>query len=361
MLAIELFRQAEPMRRRLAGLAPFAIPFLVYASVHFLLGYGARASGFYRDPFAAPAAFARAIPSAFALLLSRSWLGVDEPFWTGVSPHVLGLVATGILGVLATVVWWARRTPTEWRKMGWFPLGSVLALCPLAATEPTPRILGMAALGVSAAVAVIVEAGWRTVERKQGSAKAIAVVCAALLLGYVHLVRGPLGAHRLARQAVEDERWYEHRLSEVLKHPNLSSSTVLVVRANYPATVLWAPFMLGGAAPKHWWVLSQTFEQSTAIRTGPNSLDLIQDEGPLFASGPNDFFRTVPPVVGDVVELPGLRATITRVDADGRPKVVHFDLDRDLDDPTVAWIVEGNAGFSEVIPPHVGFGVRLPP
>ena len=119
--------------------------------------------------------------------------------------------------------------------------------------------------------------------------------------------------------------------------------------------------MLRAAAPKHWWVLSQTFEQVTAIRTGPNSLDLIQDEGPLFATGPNDFFRTAPQVVGEFAELPGLDATVTRVDAEGRPKVVHFELDRDLDDPTVTWIVEGRSGFSEVVPPRVGFGVRLPP
>ena len=81
----------------------------------------------------------------------------------------------------------------------------------------------------------------------------------------------------------------------------------------------------------------------------------------MFALGPTDIFRTTPFRVGDVVEIAGLRATVNRIDEEGRPKVVHYDFDRNLDGPDVAWISEGRSGFSDVHPPPVGFGVRLAP
>jgi hypothetical protein len=361
VLALEIFRKGEPIRRRLIGLAPFALPLFGYGAVHFLLRYGAIASGFYRDPFAAPALFGQAFPRAFSVLLASSWLGLDEVAGAATPAGLTAFIALAILVLFAGFAWWARRVPSEWRAMAWLPIGSLFALCPLAATEPTRRILGIAALGVSSAVAVVVEMAWRTLEGKRWTPRAISALCCALILGYVHLARAPMEAHRLARQAVEDERWYERRLAAAVKRSDRPASTIIVMRANYPSTVLWTPFMLGEAAPEHWWVLTQTFEESTAIRTGPNSLDLIQEEGPLFATGPADMFRIAPPTVGEVVELPGLRATVTRVDADGRPKSVHFEFDRNLDDPEIAWIVEARSGFRPVVPPPVGFGVRMAP
>ena len=66
--------------------------------------------------------------------------------------------------------------------------------------------------------------------------------------------------------------------------------------------------------------------------------------------------------VGDVVEIPGLRATVLRVDDQGGPMAVHYEFYRDLDSPEVAWLSEGRSGFADVDPrPPVGIGVRLAP
>jgi hypothetical protein len=150
-------------------------------------------------------------------------------------------------------------------------------------------------------------------------------------------------------------------LISAVRRPDRPAGTTLVLRARYPPTVLWAPFLLRADAPKHWWVLSQTFARTTAIRTSPTSIEVFEEEGPLFAIGPVDILRTIPFKVGDVVELVGMRATVLRVDEQGRPKAVRYEFDRDLDGPDVAWISEGKSGFSDVGPPPVGFGFRLAP
>jgi sugar lactone lactonase YvrE len=63
--------------------------------------------------------------------------------------------------------------------------------------------------------------------------------------------------------------------------------TALVVRANFGLTVLSAPYLLREEAPKHWWVLSHTFDQTAAIRTSPRSIEVVQEKVPLFPIGAN--------------------------------------------------------------------------
>jgi hypothetical protein len=255
---------------------------------------------------------------------------------------------------------WRRLENHDERRAGWLILGSLLAFVPLAATEPSPRVLGLPAMGISAGIALALEAGLRALLRKQWTARGTATVALALGLGCIHLIAAPIETGRLATQTVRDEAWYEKRLAAV-KRLGRPVSTIVVVRANYPSTVLWTPFMLPMTPLQHWFVLSQTFNGVVAIRTAASSLDLTEGDGPLLPTGPRDFFRVTPPKDGEVVELPGVRATVVQVDDEGHPRSVHYEFDRDLDAPDVAWIIEGTSGFTEVTPPPVGMGVRLPP
>ena len=131
-----------------------------------------------------------------------------------------------------------------------------------------------------------------------------------------------------------------------------------------PTTLIRCSGLLFGCAnnaPNHWRVLSQTFEQTVAIRTSPSSIEVSEEEGPLFPLGPADFFRTIPFKVGDVVEVDGMRASVLGVDDVGRPLALHYEFNRDLDSADVKWISAGRDGFSDVIPPPVGIKVRLAP
>jgi len=125
--------------------------------------------------------------------------------------------------------------------------------------------------------------------------------------------------------------------------------------------LLSGPYLLREEAPRHWRVLSHTYEKTTAVRISPRSIEVSQDSVPLFPIGRNGIVRTTPFKAGDVTEISGLRATVLRVDESGVPLAVRYDFDRDLDGPDVAWIAEHRSGFASLVPPPVGFGVQLGP
>ena len=301
------------------------------------------------------------MPRVLSILLGSTWLvASDTSSWLSSQPTSALLILGGV-SVVGGAIWLARRgnSVSESFQGAWLASGSVLALLPLAATEPSRRILGIAALGVSGALALLVVKAVRAI-RIAHSLTAVWLILAVGLIGYVHIVAAAVETRRLSRQAVEDETWSLDRFS-IIRARDGSPDTTLVVRANYPDTVLWTPFALREHAPKRWRVLSQTFEQTVAIRNSSTSLDVIEEVGPLFSLGPADMFRTIPFAAGDVVDVAGMRATVLRVDPEGRPKAVRYEFDKDLDNHGVSWISEGTSGFGDVVPPAVGIGVRLAP
>jgi hypothetical protein len=231
----------------------------------------------------------------------------------------------------------------------------VIALFPLAATEPALRVLGIAALGISGVVGVLVEQGMREIRRPFRPSAVFGVAALATL---IHVVVAPFQTRRISVDNVEEGRQSLARFATVPQRAR-SVDTALVVRATQGLTALSAPFVLREDAPKHWLVLSHTFEQTAAIRTSASSLDVVQENTPLFPLGLNGIIRTSPFRVGDVVETAALRAAVLKVDDAGRPLAVHYEFNRDLNGSDVAWISEDRSGFSEVIPPPVGIGVRL--
>src|SRR3954468_16001511 len=183
------------------------------------------------------------------------------------------------------VTTWRRRRagPADNDASGgaWLACGSVLALLPLAATEPMRRILGVAALGMSGARGLLIEDGVRRL-RRPPRATAFVDGAALMLIAYLHLITALTETRRLSLEAVDAETASLTRLSTLRRAPH-SSATTLVLRANWPPSVLSTPFVLRADAPKHWRVLSQTLEQVAAIRRSENSLDVAADNGPLCA------------------------------------------------------------------------------
>jgi hypothetical protein len=266
------------------------------------------------------------------------------------------------IAVVLGAFWAARResSTASTRTAQWLASGSLLSLLPLAAAEPDPRVLGVAALGVSGTVAMLVERVWSSLARRQATWPSLLDIAAGAALGYVYLVAAPMEARRLSSNAVDEELRNEQQLT-ALRRADRHGDTTLVLRANYPPTVLWTPFFLGEFAPKTWRVLSQTFAQTVIVRVTPKAIDVSEDVRPLFPIGPTDFFRTRALDPGTTIELPGFRATIVRIDGEGNPKAVRYEFDRELTDHEFQWIAEGQNGFSDVAPPPVGFGVRLGP
>ena len=184
------------------------------------------------------------------------------------------------------------------------------------------------------------------------------VLGAAALATFIHLIVAPFQTRRNSLTEVEGQIQSLARFTTVPQRAR-SVDTALVVRATQGLTALSAPFILRDDAPQHWLVLSHTFEQTAAIRTSASSLDVVPENTPSLSNWTHGNRRTKRFSVGDVVETAALRAAVLKVDEAGRPLAVHYEFNRDLNRPDVAWISEDRSGFSEVIPPPVGIGVRL--
>ncbi|MGA3122923.1 MAG: hypothetical protein ABSF69_19315 [Polyangiaceae bacterium] len=136
---------------------------------------------------------------------------------------------------------------------------------------------------------------------------------------------------------------FDKRMDWLRAHLDRSKSTVLVLRADSPPATLWMPFKLRDWAPARWRVLSFRAGLMTAIRRGPRTLEITSRDHPLFPTGPFDLFRSTDALhSGDVVEVPGMRATLLQVDDQQAPKQVRLDFDVDLDDSSVRPSPKGN-------------------
>jgi len=354
LISFELCRRGEPIRRRLVGVLPALVPFLLYAAARAVLGYGTAGTGFYRDPTTDLGTYLQALPRTFCALLASAWLLTDVtmPWFASHLAQAPMVVGAGVL-MVGTIR--KARQQTSPGGGAWLACGAVVALLPVAASEPTRRLLAVAALGISGAIGVLLA---EAADRIRARPRPSLVVGVAAIAGFIHLIVAPLQTRRQSYDEVEDQSQSIARFTTVPQRAR-SIDTALVVRASNGLTALSAPFVLREAAPKHWLVLSHTFGEVAAIRTSASSVDLVQENAALFPLGPTGIVRTTPFRVGDVVETAALRATVLRVDEAGRPLAVHYEFNRDLDSSDIAWISEGRSGFSYVIPPPVGIGVRL--
>jgi hypothetical protein len=97
------------------------------------------------------------------------------------------------------------------------------------------------------------------------------------------------------------------------------------------------------------------------LRTSARAFDLIAGTGGLFPIGPEDLLRDVPLRQGEHIELDGMNVTVIDLREDGTPRRARFEFDRDLDDPSILWLVDGSSGFREQKLPAIGFGAPLEP
>lgn len=298
------------------------------------------------------------------MLLADAWLTVDAETWSPSTPTwVVGaifLIGAGALFIPLRRIFVRLDEPTRSRA-GWLVLGSASALAPTLAVVPSSRLLGMAYLGVAPLVALLLDHVW--FPSKAPSVKDEILVNAAVLLGFAHLIHGPVTGWLIGRRfhasAVEFPT-HTKGLRDVLHDP--SHSDVVLVRGL--SGQFFAPFALDeqGRPPARWRVLAHA-GHVLVVRTDARTLRLATPKNKtLFPAGAGNLFRSpdLPFAVGDEIQAPGMVVTIEAIGEEG-PYQASFEFDQDFDDGAITWMVEDQDGFKEATLPPVGFGKPFDP
>jgi hypothetical protein len=364
ILAYEIGTRGEGLLRRAVGLVPFALPTIVYLAVRARLGYGTEGSGFYSDPFREPGAFLRAAPRRLGTLLAQAWLSLDGDTIMGSTPWwVIALLVGGAAALFVVPLRRALDHAAEGPRHAarWLLLGSFLALAPVLAVVPSPRLLGASMVGIAVAVALLLEHAWFPAEAPPRRGVAELTGFAAMLLGFAHLVHGPGTAWLIGRAYQQSSQAFRANADE-LRMRFGARDEVYVLRG--AGGSFFMPFGInpGGAPPSRWRILAQT-GHVLAIRRDARTLDLIAPKGQsLFPTGSGNLFRdqSTPMKAGARFVLSGLTTTILEAGPEG-PRVARFEMDRPLEDAPSVWISETNLGFPEAVPPALGFGQPFDP
>lgn len=364
VVAFALLRNEAPLPRRAASVVAFAVPTLAYLVMRRALGCGARGAGFYLDPLVAPLAFLREAPRRFATLALDAWLTL-EPRTTDEWPTLARLAAVAALVALLALP--ARRAlagldDRARNAVRALFAGSLLALVPVLAVAPHPRVLGAAMVGIAASIAaMLARAFWpRESEPRAGEAEYAMLVATAL--GFVHFVHGPVSAWLAARNFRDVTVFFESSAARVAPAVPMEAGARAVVLRGLGAA-FYLPFAIDEQFGRRasWSILAQG-EHVLVLHPSSRALELVAPAGKsLYPAGQDQLFRSDDERfrVGERIDVPGLRATVLEVNAAG-PRRVRFDFDRDLDAPSTAWLSESSVGVAPAKLPEIGFGIPLP-
>jgi hypothetical protein len=363
VLAYELAARREALARRAMAMLPFVIPAALYLGVRARLGYGTVGSGYYLDPIHDPVPFLWMAPRRLAMLLGEGWFSLDSDTLTWSIASWLMLLGALLVG--ATVFFTFRSSiahldDAKRRAANWMALGSCFALAPVLAVVPGPRLIGASVLGVSVAVALILDAAWFTAVEKATPASKRRVERAALValaLGFAHLVHGPMTSWLLGRHFQTTSVGFTRQMRSLqARIGDPTTADVIVVRGM--AGACFAPFALyeSGVAPARYRILSQT-GHVLLLRRGPHTIDLVvAHERGVFPGGEANLYLAGRAIhEGDVFDAPGMQVTILEVEA-GLPRIARFELDEDIDDAGFVWLNETEKAYFDGTPPEEGLG-----
>jgi len=347
LIAHALCFERAPLAKRCAVLWPYALVTLGWACAYVASGAGTQGSGVYLHPFTDPAAFARELPGRALVLLGAAFGPVPADLTFVTSPELApAAIALGAL-VLTALAWVGRAELRRDRALGFWWLGTLLAVLPITASFPSDRLLLLVNVGAMAIVARAVRVLWRRSAVSRPGARALAL---GLLL--VHGVLAPLLLPWRARQMQQFGAATERAFACLDAIERLEDRTLIVLGA--PADFFVSYLQVERAArglprPAHvYWVANPRAALHVAV-TGERTLELERDGG-FFTSPPEALYRRRQAQLGPgaLVSLPGFGARIGSVDASGAPIRIELQLAEPLASERYIFLALRGAAYERV-------------
>lgn len=343
---------------------PVLVTLVVYLAGYKALGYGAKHSGGYLDPFADPGGFLALLCLRFPGFLGDYLAGLPVAL-SLVLPQVL-FVTVGIAAVLVTALLVRASLPLlaleERRTLAWLALGALLSLVPVAGGLPTSRLLSYAGIGGAVVVAYLLRYGWQCVSL--GAARHWLLLRRAgfISVALVHLVLSPLTLLLNPQVMTQLGRQME-ALAMGVPFGVTTGQHVVILSAADPMVGMYLGAIRAVREPGRfasWNILSMGKLTHRIARSGPNRLVISTDAS--FLKGPFErLFRRpdVPFRVGERVQLLGASVTVQAVD-NGTPTRFEVELDVLLDDPRLVLVAWRDHALVRVALPESGDAVVIP-
>jgi hypothetical protein len=351
LFAFELWVATDGARVRLRALLPICGLLASYFLLYALLQRGVALDGLYQSPTEDPPGFVLRVLTTVPAL-AGAWV-------VGALSHRFPLPGLWLFGpVFAGLLVAARpfMEAHEWRVARFGALGALLSLLPAAAGGGGERLLFMPALGASLAAAALLVAGARALQARSASLwRRSLSVAGALALSALQLVASPVCV-RLATQQWHDMSEREAARLAGVRLP-ASARDVIVLAAPAIVTGPWGRVtyeIVRNVTSPPWWITSMGFGDHLLKRIDQRTFELSALQGSLTQGGPM-FRRTdrFPLRVGQSIALANHKVVVLGV-AEGQPTRVSVELDRSLDDPSLAFLAIENGQFNNIAPPPVG-------
>ena len=351
------------LRSMAAGLWPMVLIGAAYAVLYRLAGYGTEGSGVYLDPMRQPLAYWSAAPPRMLMMLAGGGLGLSADFGT-VNPALRPvLVAAGAVAVAVVILAlrFCRRLleDDQVRALRWLLAGGALALLPAVATFPSDRMFLVSEPGLAALLAAVLVLAWRAPRAPRRRILRVG----GILLGIIHLVLAPLVVVAFQLEFVRQSRAAVALASSPELETARDLEVVMITAPDHVVAVYLPVTMLhfDRLTMAGWRVLSLAPHDHVLTRTGPRTLELEVVGGTMMRSLFEELYRDRehPLVPGTVLERGMFRVKILEA-VDGAPTRVSFDFDRDLDDPTLRFLVWGEDGFARAHLPEAGETLPVP-
>ena len=396
-LGYALVADRAPWRERLLALWTAAIPGVLFLGARAVMRYGALNSGVYTDPLTEPGRFAymalHRIPVFIADLvfaIPASWWGYNTPWrdlvlsWELVPPHIW-LQLPGwhtwhvVLGLTAIVVMYYAvrfglrdRPETERRSLHWLLAGGAISLIPVVSSFPTSRLVIPAALAVGAAAAALLLAavtkllalsriaGWRWVflaRPTRGSALVCVLGIAAIV--YFQFWRPSersYGEANWTSGSYEAIRWFGREVE--FDDTRIANQTVVILSAVDHSSTIFLPYlrrMLGHPMPHASLTLTAAPQAHDVYRPSANVLELTTLGGTFLSSEFEELYRAPRFKMreGELIDIGPMKVQIVRL-IDGKPQIVRFTFEKNVDDPSYVFLYATVEGYVRVALPEIG-------
>jgi hypothetical protein len=367
LFSYALIVDRDGIREKVVRLIPHGAVLGAWALIYKLGNFGSHGSGFYLDPLHNPIGFASLFCQRAAFLLMGQWTPLPAEMGMAYAPGSSAALHLTIFAfaIVAMLVFLFIPLVLRDRIAGFWALGALLSLLPIAAVGPENRVLGFVGLGSMALLAqltefVLARSSVAVPRVWKGFAWA-----ATLILLLNHVIAAPfLGLARIAYQAKVNAR-LDRAMASVPSDPQLASQDLVLINPAdqvYLVGEIWAVHRLENLPmPRHIRELS-TGGTLEVTRVGPKSLQVRFPNG-FFSSdfgrylrNPNERFSA-----GQHFELPGLSVTVESLDKRGDPAEVLYKFPVPLEDPSLRWMSWHDGVYVPWTPPAIGQTRRFSP